>query len=139
MTRFRTTTVSTTAAIGHRLAAAAAAVLLSASAPAWGADEGLAALRAEADWQYETQHFAAALSAYERLAMQGDTDAAQRAGEMLLFANVLFGKSVPHDPARARVWLKQAAAAGSTSAQRLVDRLDAPRGSAPRPGDAPNA
>jgi TPR repeat protein len=80
---------------------------------------------AKADAAYEAQHYAAALAIYENLALAGDVQAARLAGEMLLLAPALNDKSVPYDPVRASRWLKQAASAGSASAQFLVRRIEA--------------
>jgi TPR repeat protein len=80
---------------------------------------------AKADAAYETQRYAEALTLYENLALDGDAQAARLAGEMLLLAPALNDKSVTYDPARATRWLKQAASAGSASAQFLLRRIEA--------------
>jgi TPR repeat protein len=80
---------------------------------------------AKADAAYETQHYAEALATYENLAAKGDAQAARLAGEMLLLAPALNAKTVTYDPVRASRWLKQAASAGSASAQFLVRRIEA--------------
>jgi TPR repeat protein len=93
---------------------------------------------AKADAAYETQHYAEALALYEDMALKGDAQAARLAGEMLLLAPALNDKTVTYDPVRALHWLKQAASAGSASAQFLVRRIEArglaePDRSAPAP------
>jgi TPR repeat protein len=80
---------------------------------------------AKADAAYETQHYAEALALYEELALTGDAQAARLAGKMLLLAPALNDKSVTYDLVRASRWLKQAASAGSASAQFLVRRMEA--------------
>jgi TPR repeat protein len=105
------------------LAIAAAVVLLAAST-AQAADETGTAWE-KAGIAYETQHYAAALAIYKNLALAGDAQAARLAGEMLLLAPALNDKSVPYDPVCASRWLKQAASAGSASAQFLVRRIEA--------------
>jgi TPR repeat protein len=115
----------------------AAAVALLATSTAQAADETGTAWE-KADIAYETQHYAAALAIYENLALAGDAQAARLAGEMLLLAPALNDKSVTYDPARAAHWLKQAASAGSTSAQFLVRRIEARALAEPdRPAPAP--
>jgi len=117
------------------LALAATLALLAASTAQ--ADEASAAWQ-KAGIAYETQHYAEALAVYEDLAAKGDAQAARLAGEMLLLAPALNDKSVPYDPVRASRWLKQAASAGSASAQFLVRRIEAralaePESSTPAP------
>ena len=79
---------------------------------------------AEAAQAYEKQHFAAALAGFERLALQGDCDAARRAGLMLYFGAALYGDAVPRDTERARRWLRMAADGGSGVARHLLGRTD---------------
>ncbi len=104
--------------------ALAAAVALLATSTSQAADKAGAAWTM-AGTAYETQHYAEALAIYEDLATQGDADAARLAGEMLLLAPALNDKTVPYDPVRAARWLKQAASAGSVSAQFLLRRIEA--------------
>lgn len=121
MPRFPTLPSAPRSAVRRGLAAAAAC-LLGASAPAWaGGDD--AALWAEAARHHAAQHYAEALSAYERLARRGDAVAAQRAGELLLIHPTLHGDAAARR-VRAMVWLRQAEDAGNRTAKVLVDRLD---------------
>lgn len=93
--------------------------------PVAQAADGPGAAWAKAGIAYETQHYAEALAIYEDLAAQGDAHAARLAGEMLLLAPALNDKTVTYDPSRASRWLKQAASAGSVTAQFLVRRIEA--------------
>jgi TPR repeat protein len=117
--------------------ALAAGLALAGTATAQVSEEARAAW-VKAEVAYETQHYAEALALYEALALQGDAQAARLAGEMLLLAPALNDKNVTYDPARAARWLKQAASAGSASAQFLVRRIEArglaePESAAPAP------
>ncbi|MCU0814539.1 MAG: hypothetical protein MUC32_09590 [Burkholderiaceae bacterium] len=125
MTRFPMLPAAQHATLRRGLAAAAA-VLLGVSTPAWaGADD--AALWAEAEQQHGTQHYVEALSAYERLARRGDAVAAERVGEMLLLRPAVHGDAAAPQRARAIAWLRQAADAGRPTAKLLVDRLEQQR------------
>lgn len=75
---------------------------------------------ATADAEYEVQHYAAALAAYEQAAHQGDHRAQEVAGLMCLYGDALYGPQVSRDLPRARYWLQQAAAGGSEVAQSLL-------------------
>jgi TPR repeat protein len=122
MTRFPLLPAAPRAAVRRGLVVATT-VLLSVSATAW-AGEVEDVLWAEASRHYKTQHFAGALLAYERLAERGDARAAERAGLMLLLGPALYGDAVPQEEARALAWLRQAAAAGSSTAELLAERLE---------------
>jgi hypothetical protein len=90
-------------ATSPRRALAAAACLAWAATLASSAAFAEPEAHAEAAQAYQRQHFAAALAGYERLAMQGDCEAAERAGLMLLFGQRLYGDAAPRDLARAPV------------------------------------
>lgn len=103
-------------------AALAGALFVVALGSARGAEDSLSAWNA-AEEAYATQHFAAAVQAYERLAGQGDVHAAEIAGQMLLHGESLYGKAVPRDLGRARALLAQAARGGSAVAALLLAHL----------------
>jgi TPR repeat protein len=75
-----------------------------------------------ADAEYEIQHFASALAAYERAAQAGDVRAQEIAGLMCLYGGALYGDAVPRDLDRARRWFAMAAGNGSEVARNLLAR-----------------
>jgi TPR repeat protein len=75
-----------------------------------------------ADAEYEVQHFASALAAYERAAQAGDVRAQEIAGLMCLYGGALYGDAVPRDLDRARRWFAMAAGNGSEVARNLLAR-----------------
>ena len=79
---------------------------------------------AQANAEYEVQHFAQALEIYQQLAAKGDAQAAERAGHMLAQGERLYGNAVPRDTARAVELLKQAANAGNPTAAFLLSRAE---------------
>lgn len=60
------------------------------------------------------------LALYEQLAAQGDAEAAERAGYMLMQGPIAYGPRVPRDVPRATAWLEQAAHAGRPHALFLL-------------------
>lgn len=68
--------------------------------------------------------YALALAEYERLAQQGDARAAQIAGEMLYFGEVLYGTQVRQDRRRAAMLMQQAAGNGRPEAGLLLKRIN---------------
>lgn len=74
----------------------------------------------DAQAQYEIQHFADALTLYERAAESGNCRAQEIAGLMHLHGPRLYGPAVPADAARARHWLSRAAGQGSPVACTLL-------------------
>ena len=97
-----------------RSAIAAFALLTSATVQA-SADDW-----AQAQDHYDASRYAAALAAYERLGASGDARAAELAGHMHMMGERLYGAAVPGDPVRAVRLLRQAARAGSPTAQHLL-------------------
>lgn len=77
--------------------------------------------------EYEVGHYAAALAAYEQASDQGDTDAAARAGEMLLFGRAIYAGHVSRDLKRAERHLRRAAEAGVPTSAYLLKRIGASR------------
>lgn len=73
--------------------------------------------RALAESEYEVQHFAAALDAFERGGHSGDLRSQEMAALMHLYGNVLYGAQVPRDERRAEEWLMRAALQGSEVAR----------------------
>ncbi|MDR7096352.1 hypothetical protein [Hydrogenophaga laconesensis] len=65
---------------------------------------------------YHQGQFDRSLTLYEQLAAQGDAEAAERAGYMLMHGAGIYGPMVRPDPARATALLEQAANAGRASA-----------------------
>ena len=61
---------------------------------------------------YHWGQFDRALAMYEQLAAQGNAEAAERAGYMLMQGPGVYGPKVPRDEARAAALLEQAAGAG---------------------------
>jgi TPR repeat protein len=61
---------------------------------------------------YHQGQFDRSLMLYEQLAAQGDAEAAERAGFMLMQGPAVYGPQVRPDPARATALLEQAAGAG---------------------------
>lgn len=61
---------------------------------------------------YHQGQFDRSLMLYEQLAAQGDAEAAERAGYMLMQGQAAYGPQVRPDPARATALLEQAAGAG---------------------------
>lgn len=90
------------------LGCALCAVLLAAAGHAGAQPMGIEqAHRAHHGAEYDRS-----LALYEQLAAQGDAEAAERAGFMLMQGPVAYGPRVPRDVARATAWLEQAAQAG---------------------------
>jgi TPR repeat protein len=81
-----------------------------------------------ADREYEANHFATALDAYQQLAANGDARAAEVAGHMLVAGESLYGEAVRSDPVKALALLRQAARAGLPVASYLIRNV---------PSDAP--
>ena len=75
---------------------------------------------------YESGRYAVALALYEQMSDLGDMAAAERAGEMLLLGERLYGKQVGRDPRRAMRHLLRAATAGSLSSIYWLGRLGIP-------------
>jgi TPR repeat protein len=65
---------------------------------------------------YHQGQFDRSLMLYEQLAAQGNAEAAERAGYMLMQGAGVYGPAVRPDPARATAWLEQAAGAGRAHA-----------------------
>lgn len=65
---------------------------------------------------YQQGEFGRSLALYEALAAQGDAEAAERAGFMLMQGTGLYGPQVRPDPVRATALLEQAGRAGRTHA-----------------------
>lgn len=61
---------------------------------------------------YHWGQFDRSLAMYEQLASQGNAEAAERAGYMLMQGPGVYGAKVPRDEARAAALLEQAAGAG---------------------------
>ncbi len=61
---------------------------------------------------YHWGQFDRSLAMYERLAAQGNAEAAERAGYMLMQGSGVYGPKVPRDEVRAAALLEQAASAG---------------------------
>lgn len=103
------------------VAAATAGALAGAAVPAQAADA--AALEA-ANHAYYWGRFGESLAAYERLAAQGDAEAAERAGFMLLQGQGFYGAEVRRDVGRATALLTQASRAGRGGAGFLLGMLE---------------
>lgn len=69
---------------------------------------------------YHVAEYVRSLALYEQLAAQGDAEAAERAGFMLMQGPSAYGPRVPRDVARATAWLEQAAHAGRPHAVFLL-------------------
>jgi TPR repeat protein len=83
--------------------------------------------RALGESEYEVQHYAAALAAFERAGESGDLRAQELAALMHLYGNAIYGAQVPRDEKRAEVWLLRAAVQGSEVARTLLaQRLAVP-------------
>lgn len=65
---------------------------------------------------YHVGQFDRSLMLYEQLAAQGNAEAAERAGYMLMQGEGFYGPKVRPDPARATLLLEQAASAGRANA-----------------------
>lgn len=65
---------------------------------------------------YHQGQFERSLMLYEQLAAQGNAEAAERAGYMLMQGAGFYGPKVRPDPARATLLLEQAAGAGRANA-----------------------
>ena len=72
--------------------------------------------------EYEVQHYAAALAAFERAGEAGDLRAQEIAGLMHLYGSGLYGAQVPRDEKRAEAWLVRAALQGSEAARAILAR-----------------
>lgn len=72
---------------------------------------------------YANGDFTLALTVYEQLAQQGNAEAAQIAGQMLLYGEALYGKQVRQDRPRAARLLRAAADDGRPVAQFLLRRI----------------
>jgi TPR repeat protein len=81
---------------------------------------------AEAESEYANCHFKLALAQFEQRAASGDAIAAELAGQMLYYGELLYGNDVPRDREHARELLSQAALAGRPVARFLLARIDAP-------------
>jgi hypothetical protein len=79
---------------------------------------------------YANGDFALALAVYEQLAYQGNAEAAQIAGQMLLFGEALYGRQVRQDRPRAAQLLQRAADEGRPVAQFLLSRASGSRAAA---------
>jgi TPR repeat protein len=66
----------------------------------------------QAHQAYHFARYAQSLALYEQFAAQGDAEAAERAGYMLMQGPAAYGPGVPRDVPRATAWLEQAARAG---------------------------
>jgi TPR repeat protein len=80
-------------------------------------------LRAQAHAAFELRDYGRALTLYLAAADAGDLNAAERAGEMMMGREPVYGREVPLDPERASILLRRAACAGSASAAELLDEL----------------
>jgi TPR repeat protein len=69
---------------------------------------------------YHFAQYEQSLALYEQLAAQGDAEAAERAGYMLMQGPGAYGPRVPRDVPRATAWLEQAAHAGRPHAGFLL-------------------
>ena len=79
---------------------------------------------------YANGDFTLALTVYEQLAQQGNAEAAQIAGQMLLFGEALYGRQVRQDRPRAATLLQRAADDGRPVAQFLLSRISGNRAAA---------
>jgi TPR repeat protein len=79
----------------------------------------------DADREYQADRFANALQGYQQLAAAGDARAAERAGQMLVVGQSLYGDAVPSDPLKAVALLRQAARAGLPVAAHLIRNIPA--------------
>ncbi|MFW5330622.1 hypothetical protein [Hydrogenophaga sp. ZJX-1] len=81
-------------------------------------------LRIDAAHQaYHGGEYQRSLVLYERLAAQGNAEAAERAGYMLLQGAAAYGPQIPRDLARATALLEQAAGAGRQTALFFLSML----------------
>ena len=78
----------------------------------------------DADAACDQGDYARALADYELLAQQGDARAAQIAGEMLYFGEVLYGTQIRQDRRRAAMLMQQAASNGRPEAGLLLKRIN---------------
>jgi TPR repeat protein len=78
--------------------------------------------RALGESEYEVQHYAAALVAFEQAGDAGDLRAQEVAALMHLYGSALYGTAVPRDEKRAYAWLARAAAQGSEMARGVLAR-----------------
>ena len=72
---------------------------------------------------YYRGQFQIALQNFERHALAGDAEAAERAGLMLLVGQTLYGEQVQANHERAAVFLAEAAQAGRAGAQAALNLL----------------
>ncbi|WP_382153850.1 hypothetical protein [Hydrogenophaga sp. ANAO-22] len=93
-----------------------AALLLAAAGPAGAQPMGIE----RAHHAHYIAEYERSLALYEQLAAQGDAEAAERAGYMLMQGPAAYGPRVPRDVARATAWLEQAARAGRPHAVFLL-------------------
>ncbi len=73
---------------------------------------------------YHAGQYQLALTLYEQLAQQGNAEAAERAGFMLLQANGHYGVQVRRDMDRARALITQAAKADRSAAGFMLNMLE---------------
>jgi TPR repeat protein len=73
---------------------------------------------------YHVGQYQRALSLYQQLAQQGNAEAAERAGFMLLQANGHYGGQVRRDVDRARMLITQAARADRVAAGFMLNMLE---------------
>ena len=78
----------------------------------------------DAAYAYHAGQYQRALSLYEQLAQQGNAEAAERAGFMLLQANGHYGVQVRRDAGRARALITQAARADRVAAGFMLNMLE---------------
>ena len=68
--------------------------------------------------------YSRSLALYERLAANGDAEAAERAGFMLLQGDAFYGRQVRRDVGRATALLVQAARSGRPGAGFMLNMLE---------------
>jgi TPR repeat protein len=86
--------------------------------------QGWAAVVQHAAQAYHVGQYQRALSLYQQLAQQGNAEAAERAGFMLLQADGHYGGQVRRDVDRARVLITQAARADRVAAGFMLNMLE---------------
>lgn len=79
----------------------------------------------EAHRSYYFGQYGRSLSVYLQRAGEGDAEAAERAGFMLLQGGAMYGAEVPRDPDLAKKLLLQAARSGRAGASMILGLLDA--------------
>jgi TPR repeat protein len=98
---------------------AALLLALLASAPAL-----CAAPIEQAHRDYYNGHFARSLALYQRLAADGNAEAAERAGFMLAQGGALYGRQVTQDLSQAVALLTRAAKAGRSGAGFMLNMIE---------------